>query len=110
MEEKRRHPRFRISQMLTLQQNNERVIHAQGVNISRSGLCCSTTERMQPGSTAYVILELQDHGVPRVSAEAVVVWCDPREGGYDAGLVFRTLYENSARALDQFLSPREAEQ
>ena len=93
--------------MLTLQQGNERVFHAQGTNISRSGLGCSTTEKLTPGATAYVILELQDSGVPRVSAEAVVVWCDPREGGYDAGLVFRTLYENSARALDQFLTPRE---
>lgn len=95
--------------MLTLQDANERIIHAQGVNISRSGLCCSTTDRMQPGATAYVILELQDHGVPRVSAEAIVVWCDAREGGYDAGLLFRTLYENSARALDQFLTPKESQ-
>jgi hypothetical protein len=94
--------------MLTIQQGNERVIHAQGTNISRSGLGCSTTEKLQPGSTAYLILELQDSGVPRVSAEAIVVWCDPRMGGYDAGLVFRTLYENSARALDQFLTHRES--
>ncbi len=94
--------------MLTLHQTNERVVHAQGVNISRSGLRCSTTERLLPGATSYVVLELQDTGVPRVSAEAVIVWCEPRGGGYDAGLVFRTLYENSARALDQFLTPRES--
>ena len=107
MSEQRRHPRFHISQMLTLQRSNEQIVHAQGVNISRSGLRCSSLERLRPGATAYLVLELQGEGVTRVAAEAVVVWCDPAGSGYDAGLMFRTLYENSAKALDQFLTPKE---
>lgn len=107
MEEKRRHPRFNIAQMLTLQNGQERVFHAQGGNLSRSGLRCATTERLSPGETVYLVVELQEHGTTRVAAESVVVWCEDRGGGYDVGLMFQTLYENSARALDLFLTPRE---
>ena len=95
--------------MITLQEATERILHAQGVNVSRSGVCCSTLEKIAPGTSTYLVLELQHGGVRRISAEGIVVWCDPHDTGYDTGVVFRTLYENSARALDQFLSPKEKE-
>lgn len=92
--ERRRHQRFALQQLVELGFGRERYIHAEGLNISRSGILCRADEELDLSNTVTIYFTLdEDAEEPEtLAAEGVVQRCDPRsDGSYDVGLEFSML-------------------
>lgn len=94
MTERRKHQRFALQQLIELGYGRERFIHAEGVNISESGIRCRTPEEIDVSTTVtiYFTLDADEENPETLSAEAVVMRCDPSEDGeFDVGMEFSML-------------------
>jgi hypothetical protein len=67
MEEKRGAPRFRINQLIGYFPNREEYLWAEGLNLSRGGLSCSSAEPIDPLTNVFLML-----GVPSENGERLV--------------------------------------
>lgn len=67
MEEKRSSPRFRINQLIGYFPNREEYLWAEGIEISRGGLRCSSTAAVDPLTNVFIMI-----GVPSPDGERLV--------------------------------------
>ena len=105
--ERRKHPRFELRQIVELGFGKERYIHAEAIDISRSGIRCRTEEEIEVSRTCSIYFVLQEgkENVPDLMAEVVVKRCDPvEEGGYDVGMEFSMLSPDTDRRLVAFVA------
>ena len=105
--ERRRHHRFDLQQLVELSFGRERFVHAEGIDISRSGIRCQTSEELDVSSTVSIYFTLQeDEEDPEtLNAEAVVKRCDAlEEEFYDVGMEFSSLSPKAERLLDEYLT------
>jgi Tfp pilus assembly protein PilZ len=86
--DRRKHPRFKIDQMLQASFDRETYIHASGINISKSGLLCKTEQEMGLYSSIFLMIRVNDE-IPPVTCEGVVVRCEQeKDGTYEVGIQF----------------------
>lgn len=91
-----------------MQFGKERWVHAQGVNISETGLRARLDEEISPGTSIFVQLEvesLRDADPTVIAAEAIAIHVKPIEGEetVEVGFEFSTLSSASRAALRAFL-------
>lgn len=104
--ERRRHQRFALQQLVELGFGRERFIHAEGVDISKSGIRCQTSEEIEVSTTlsVYFTLDTESDNPDTLAAEAVVRRCDLLpDGSYDVGLEFSLPGSLADRRLEEFL-------
>lgn len=111
--ERRRHQRFALQQLVELGFGRERFIHAEGINISESGIRCRTNEELDVSTTVtvYFTLEADEENPETLRAEAVVMRCEPLdEEVFDVGMEFSMLSPwTDKRLVAYFTQPRESE-
>lgn len=110
--ERRRHQRFSLQQLVELGFGRERFIHAEGVDISNSGIRCQTSEEMDIANTVsvYFTLDPDSENPETLAAEAVVKRCEPLEdGSFDVGMEFSMRSPWTDKRLRAYLEEEEAD-
>ena len=111
--ERRRHQRFALQQLVELGFGRERFLHADGLNISKSGIRCRTNEELEVSTTVtvYFTLDADEDDPETLRAEAVVMRCEPvDEEEFDVGMEFSMLSPwTDKRLVAYFTQPREPE-
>ena len=108
--ERRRDPRFEMSQMVELGFGRERFVHADGINISRSGIRCRTQEELDIGTTVTLdfAVDADTDLTETLSMDAIVKRCDPlEEESFDVGMEYVALSKTAERALNAYLAELE---
>lgn len=103
MQEKRRHPRFRIDQMIEISFGKENYFTAMGVNLSEGGLLAQSLLPAEPSSRMFIMLSL-DQGGPPISCEGIVVRSDQTAEGWNLGLKLVEMDPRDRERLNAFLS------
>lgn len=65
-QDKRRFPRFKISQMVDIAFPRETFFHAEGVNISEGGMLCKTNYDIEPLSQVFFMVNVEHAGGSRM--------------------------------------------
>lgn len=75
MSDKRKFPRYVISQMLAINFNNFKdVTFVEGINISKSGLLCDINSELSLGTDIYLMVSLPDgNNEKKIEIQAKVV-------------------------------------
>jgi len=87
--EKRRHSRLPLNQVLELSTSDGLIVKAEGVDISESGLLCRTDVEIPRGT--YVIFQLSIPGGKSsmsVSCESTVLKCEEKNGKFNVVIDF----------------------
>lgn len=91
-----------ISQLISVGLFREEWIHAESLDLSRTGFRMQASEEIYPGSEIYVQFEVD--GSP-VSANAVVIHVRPADTqGYEAGCEFTAFAGDSRGRLEAYLA------
>ncbi len=111
MDERRRSPRVRLSQLVEVGYGREYYLQAAGVDLSDHGLLCETAEAPEIGTRVFVMLEVRGDG-PRnadgapqnIELEGVVARTEEVDGGYHVGIEFAAIRdEETKHALDTII-------
>jgi hypothetical protein len=87
--DKRRHERMVINQVLELATSDGAVIKAQGVNISESGLLCRTDLEIPSGTfIMFKLLIPSDKSEMLIPCEGIVLKCNEKDGKFDVVIDF----------------------
>ena len=87
--DKRRHERVDINQLLELATSEGAVIKAQGVNISESGLLCSTDVEIPAGTfIMFKLLIPSGKSEMLVPCEGIVLKCNEKNGEFHVVIDF----------------------
>jgi len=62
MEEMRSSPRFKINQLIAYVDDREEYLHADGLDISRGGIKCSSPRAVDPMTDIYVMMKVPSPG------------------------------------------------
>jgi len=102
--ERRVAPRFSIQQMVELSYGREEIVHASGINLSKTGLLCSTDSYVEPYTEVSLLMQIPESaGEHRIECEGIVVRSEERNGRFVTGISFTSLPEEDAKALAGFL-------
>ncbi|MFW5695117.1 MAG: PilZ domain-containing protein [Alkalispirochaeta sp.] len=104
--DRRRAERVAISQIVLLGLFREEWIHAQTVDLSRTGFRVHSQESIEPGSELYVQLDVDGDQV--MAWAAVVHTRELESGGVEAGCEFTRFQGNSRSQLEEYLNGLEA--
>lgn len=111
--DRRRAPRFSVSQAIEIGLGREEWLYARGLNISRTGILLATDRYIQGGTRVYLLLELgEEEASPKpVEIEGFVARCEEEEGGeYRVGVSFGDLSYDAGVELGRFLDRSLREQ
>ncbi len=82
-EDKRRHERFAISQELELVDENNTTYSTHAVNISESGLRCTSDREIAPGARVSFTLSIPVHtSSMMITCEGTVLKCTDENGKF----------------------------
>jgi PilZ domain len=105
--EKRRSPRFGISQFVTIGFGRETFLHADALNISRLGLLCTTEQHIDPGTRIFLSLVLE--GDERINCEAVVTRSMRMETGFQVAMSLVEFSPEDSEKFNGFMLRLEAD-
>jgi hypothetical protein len=104
-EERRRSPRFTINQLIEVDYGRELFLRAKAINISRSGLLCSTDPELDTSSRVFLSLTLPDGD--RINCEGLVVRAEPHGETNEVAINFTEFREDDAEKFVQFFDDWE---
>ena len=88
---KTRSPRFTIHQLVEIQFSVETFIQAEGINLSETGVLCSTESPVDPYTKVFIMIEMQlKEGNYTLKTEGVVVRCEKMNGDFQVGIQFES--------------------
>ncbi len=88
--------------MIEVRYGRERWVHAQGVDLSITGFRCRTVEDLDPSTSIYLLLSLDED--TEITADAVLIHTDlAGDGMFEAGFAFTNFYGSSKRDLEEYL-------
>lgn len=104
-QERRRSIRYELKQLVQLGFGREIFINAEGNNISRYGIGCSTDQPIDLYSKMFLMIQLKpDDDASIIKTEGIVVRCDRMaDGSFDVGVEFTDLFDSDKRKLDEFV-------
>lgn len=103
--EARQHQRFNVDLEAKVSLG-DRIIPTRTRDISRSGLCLVSPERVEAGAEVAIdlVLAFGDNAFSEpLSLQARVVWCTPLFGAHQVGTMFLGLEGEHERFLEMFL-------
>ena len=106
--ERRREGRFAIEQMVELSYGHESLVHASGINLSRSGLLCKTDTSLEPYTEVSIVLNFPvDGDTHRIECSGIVIRSVEENGLFKTGISLSALSNADAQALIAFLKTQE---
>lgn len=85
--EKRKHPRFEISQLVEIDYGHETFFSAEGLNLSRTGVLCKTEEECPLSSKIFMMMTFPDkHEQKVINFEGIVVRSVQKQKGWEIGI------------------------
>lgn len=100
--DRRRAPRFRISQMVEVRFDRERWVHAEGLDVSATGVRCRTVEELDPGTSIFLMISIDAER--SVLVDAVLIHTrETDDGAFEAGFAFTHFHDSSRAVLDAYL-------
>ena len=110
MNEKRGDRRFKINQLIGYFPNREEYLWAEGLNLSRGGISCSSAQAIDPLTNVYVMI-----GVPGASGERLircegyVAHSQMVEGRCQFGIRIEKISEDDRPYLEAYIEKLENE-
>jgi c-di-GMP-binding flagellar brake protein YcgR len=102
-QDKRKHPRFKIDQIIRLTYGNELFIQASGINISEGGVFCRTMEYVEPYTKVLILMEAAtDSGEMELSSEGMVTRIEDDGEDYLAAIEFSSMNESDKEKLKKY--------
>jgi c-di-GMP-binding flagellar brake protein YcgR len=103
--EKRVHPRFTISQFISVSYDGESFMRVTAEDISQGGMSCSSLEPVDPMTGVFLMLSIPTRGGDHIlKTEGKVLHCQKKDGRYLLGVKFQDLFESDKQALTEYLS------
>lgn len=110
---KDRAPRFKIEQAITIELTRERFIHAEGINLSETGMLLKTDTEVEPMTGIYLMFTIP-YGAPkdspkgdpsqyRIICEGSVVRVDKHGDEFKLGIQFSSLENEDKIHLTGYL-------
>lgn len=102
----RRHPRFQVDVQADVHTGAGHRLTARTRDLSRSGICLITSDRLAPGEMLNVelVLLIGSHSESEpLPLRARVVWCTPIAHEFQIGAMFEGLSKQQAAFLEMFL-------
>ncbi|HOX33217.1 MAG TPA: PilZ domain-containing protein [Spirochaetales bacterium] len=110
MEEKRKSPRFKINQLIAYLPNREEYLYAEGLDLSRGGMKCRSSQLVEPMTNLFMMLKL-----PQPGAEMRTVQCEgyvshARMDGPSCvfGVTINSVFEDDKAFFDSYMASLEA--
>ena len=101
---KQRSPRFTIHQLVEIQFSVETFFQAEGINLSETGLLCSTESAIEPYTKVFVMIEMPlKEGQYTLKTEGVVMRCEKENGDFKVGIQFDSLFQSEKEKLKEYL-------
>jgi len=105
MDDKRRHGRFKMYQMIQLSIGKEKFIACEGINISKSGMLCKTNAEVHSSARFYLMFEVPlKTGKYEIKCEGLAAHVNPVEDGFEVGVSFCDLWEEDAKILEMYIA------
>jgi len=103
-EEKRKHPRFHLDQLIQVGPFRESYVHARGLNISECGLLCSTYEPCELYQQVFAMITF-DYGDRKetIKCEGVIVRIDEHEDKWKVAINLEGMDDTGKAALKKYL-------
>ena len=101
-ESKKRASRFPITQLVDVSHNREDFYHAQGINISKTGLLCEVGEPLEVQSEMYIMLSIDDEEEP-LELQGTVTRVEKKGKTYQVAIKFLDLIDEDMELLDKFI-------
>ena len=99
-----RSQRFTIHQLVEIQFSQGTFFQAEGINLSESGVLCSTESLIEPYSKVFIMLEMPlREGQYTLKTEGTVVRCEKVAGEYQVGVRFDNLFQSEKEKLQEYL-------
>lgn len=101
---KNRSPRFTIHQLVEIQFAQETFFQADGINLSETGVLCSTESMIEPYTKVFIMIEMPlREGQYTLKTEGIVMRCEKGNGGYHIGVQFDSLFQSEKEKLKEYL-------
>lgn len=108
-QERRKHERFIINQMVDLSGTEENFISARGLNISEGGILCLTDDSVDTLSRIFVMMTLVEGDAPKtLSCEGVVVRCEKKGKQYETAMEFSELTDESRAVIKHYVKSHKS--
>lgn len=104
MQDKRKHERFAISQILELEFMKEKEFSARGLNVSDGGLLCETEYPIEPMARVYLVFQLpraRSRNVLRT--EGTVAHVCKKGKMYEFGISYGDISDEDKKAILAYL-------
>ncbi len=103
-EEKRKHPRFEINQLVELEFARETFVHAEGINLSAEGVLCITDEKCEPHTTVFLMMTVSLKSGDRIiKCEGVVVHSGKKGKEWKTGIRITSMHSGCEKIFKEFL-------
>ncbi len=107
--ERRRSSRFTIQHVIELSYGRESYVSARGINISKTGLLCTTDTYIEPYTTVLLAINVPvGPDGDTINCEGMVIRSSEAGEGYTTAISFMSFREKDAEALVAFLGNRES--
>ena len=103
--EKRKHPRFKINQLVEFDLGYEKFTAAEGINLSRNGILCKTEDELPLYSKVFMMMTISYKKNERIiSLEGVVIRSFHRRGGWETGISLTSMDEASKEIFEEVMA------
>ena len=103
-EEKRKHPRFHLDQLIQVGPFRETYVHARGINISENGMLYSTYEPCELYQQVFAMISF-DYGDKKetIKCDGAVIRMEEHDGKYKVAVNFESMDDDNRAALKRYL-------
>lgn len=108
--ERRKSPRFKISQMIGYFPNREEYLWAEGIDISRGGISCISKSPIDPLTNLYLMLSIpSSEGECLIRCEGYAAHSRMKDGQCHFGVRITRIEDEDRERLDAFITAMESE-
>ncbi|HPS85542.1 MAG TPA: PilZ domain-containing protein [Spirochaetota bacterium] len=102
--ERRKHPRFGISQLVEVDLGQEKYINAEGINLSRNGVLCKTEDECPLYSRVLLMVTLPYKNEERiVNMEGIVSRSVHKGKGWETGINITSINKAGRTVFDEVM-------
>jgi len=104
-EERRKHPRYQIHQLIELSFGKEIYIGAHSIDISEGGLYCQVSKPMEPYSRVFLMIGIpQKEAELQITCEGMVLRTEAKEDKHFVAIEFTSMGNAYKKQLKEYLS------
>jgi hypothetical protein len=90
--------------MVEITFGKENFVHAEGINLSESGLLCETSEEVDPYSRLFIMLSLPGtKGEAEITCEGVIVRLQKKKKKFQIAVQFTEIDDDDVKNIRKFI-------